>query len=63
MAKEIIADYTSGKIGSQLLRFSVPFMLSNGLQVLYSLVDMIVVGKFVGSPGLSAVSTAVTLLI
>ncbi len=58
MAKEIIADYTSGKIGSQLLRFSVPFMLSNGLQVLYSLVDMIVVGKYVGSPGLSAVSTA-----
>ena len=58
MAKEIIADYTSGKIGSQLLRFSVPFMLSNGLQVLYSLVDMIVVGKYVGSAGLSAVSTA-----
>ena len=58
MAKEIIADYTKGRIGSQLLRFSVPFMLSNGLQVLYSLVDMIVVGKYVGSPGLSAVSTA-----
>ncbi len=58
MAREIIADYTSGRISTQLLRFSVPFMLSNGLQVLYSLVDMIIVGKFVGSEGLSAVSTA-----
>lgn len=58
MAKEIIADYTKGRISTQLLRFSVPFMLSNGLQVLYSLVDMIVVGKYVGSAGLSAVSTA-----
>lgn len=58
MAKEIIADYTKGRISTQLLRFSVPFMLSNGLQVLYALVDMIVVGKYVGSEGLSAVSTA-----
>lgn len=58
MAKEIIADYTKGRISTQLLKFSVPFMLSNGLQVLYSLVDMIVVGKYVGSEGLSAVSTA-----
>ena len=58
MAKEIIADYTKGRISTQLLKFSVPFMLSNGLQVLYALIDMIVVGKYVGSEGLSAVSTA-----
>ncbi len=31
-------------------------MLSNALQVLYSTIDMIIVGKFVGTPGLSAVS-------
>lgn len=31
-------------------------MLSNALQVLYSTVDMVVVGKYVGTPGLSAVS-------
>jgi len=51
-------DFTSGNIPRQLLRFSVPFMLSNALQVAYSLVDMLVVGKFVGSYGLAAVSNA-----
>lgn len=54
----IITDFTQGSISKKMLRFSVPFMLSNAMQVLYSIVDMIVVGKFVGSAGLSAVSTA-----
>ena len=36
--------------------FALPFMASNALMVLYSTVDMIVVGEFVGTPGLSAVS-------
>lgn len=36
----------------------MPFMVSNALQVLYSVVDMIVVGNVLGSVGLSAVSTA-----
>ena len=31
-------------------------MASNALQVLYSTIDMIIVGKFVGTAGLSAVS-------
>lgn len=34
----------------------LPFMASNALQVLYSTVDMVIVGKYVGTPGLSAVS-------
>lgn len=34
----------------------LPFMASNALQVLYSTIDMVIVGKFVGTPGLSAVS-------
>lgn len=55
---KIINDYTQGSIPRELIKFSIPFMLSNGLQVLYSLVDMIVVGQFVGSYGLSAVSVA-----
>ena len=52
--KGIINNFTEGSITKQLLLFSVPFMLSNGMQVLYSLVDMIIVGQFVGSYGLSA---------
>ena len=34
----------------------LPFMASNALQVAYSLVDMVIVGQFVGSAGLAGVS-------
>ncbi len=49
-------DFTRGNISKQLLLFSLPFMASNALQVLYSTIDMIIVGEYVGTPGLSAVS-------
>lgn len=54
--KSIAQDLTVGRVAPQLLRFSVPFMLSNLLQTVYNLVDMVIVGQFVGSAGLSAVS-------
>ena len=57
MAKtKLIYDYTQGSIPKQLARFMLPFMASNALQLVYSLVDMVIVGRFVGSAGLSAVS-------
>lgn len=49
-------DFTSGSIAKQLFYLMIPFMLSNALQVLYSTIDMIIVGKYVGTAGLSAVS-------
>ena len=49
-------DFTQGNIARQLLWFMLPFMASNAMQVLYSTIDMIVVGEYVGTPGLSAVS-------
>lgn len=52
----MINDLTSGNLTRQLITFSIPFMLSNLLQSLYSIIDMVVVGQFVGSAGLSAVS-------
>ena len=42
----------------QLITFSLPFMLSNFLQQAYTLADMIIVGRFVGSAGLAATSNA-----
>ena len=54
--KSISKDFTKGNIPKQLFWFSLPFMASNALQVLYSTIDMIIVGKYVGTPGLSAVS-------
>ena len=54
----LINDFTTGSIPRKLLLFALPFMASNALQVLYAIVDMVVVGKVIGSAGLAAVSTA-----
>lgn len=54
--RTLINDMTEGNLFRQLVKFSVPFMIANALQILYNLVDMAVVGQFVGSTGLSAVS-------
>ena len=55
-AKKLSKDFTRGSIPRQLLLFAIPFMLSNALQVFYSTIDMIIVGEYVGTAGLSAVS-------
>ena len=54
--KTLRKDFTQGNIARQLLLFALPFMASNAMQVLYSTIDMIIVGEFVGTYGLSAVS-------
>lgn len=54
--KRLSRNFTQGNIPRQLLFFALPFMASNALQVLYNTVDMAVVGAYVGTPGLSAVS-------
>jgi len=55
-AKSQIKDFTQGNITGQLLVFAWPLFLSNLLQVVYNMVDMIVVGNVLGKVGLSAVS-------
>ncbi len=62
MKRSISKDFTQGSIPKQLLLFALPFMASNALQVLYSTIDMIIVGEFVGTPGLSAVSQSSQIL-
>ena len=54
--KTMINDLTQGSVTNTLFTFAAPFMLSNLLQTVYNLVDMVVIGQFVGSTGLSAVS-------
>ena len=51
-----IKDFTSGNITKQLVVFAWPLFLSNLLQVVYNLVDMVVVGNVLGKSGISAVS-------
>ena len=56
MGKSLSRNFTEGNLWRQLILFSLPFMASNALQVFYSTIDMMIVGKFVGTAGLSAVS-------
>lgn len=55
-------DFTKGSIPRQLLLFMLPFMASNAMQVLYSAIDMVIVGRYVGTAGLSAVSQSSLIL-
>lgn len=52
----IIRDLTTGSAAGTLLRFSMPLLASGFLQLVYNMVDMLVVERFVGTQGLSAVS-------
>ncbi len=61
-SKSLSKDFTTGNVPKQLLLFALPFMASNALQVLYSTIDMIIVGKYVGTAGLSAVSQSSIIL-
>lgn len=54
--KKIIQDFTSGHVTTQLLHFTVPLFLASALQIVYNTTDMLIVGQFVGSEGLSGVS-------
>ena len=49
-------DLTKGNLFSQLIMFTLPILAANLLQIVYTLVDMIIIGRFVGSAGISAVS-------
>ena len=58
-------DYTEGSVVKQLISFSLPFLFSNLLQALYNVVDMVVVGRYVGPVGVAGVQTGgqITMLI
>lgn len=58
----IIRDLTQGSVTRLLLVFSFPLLCSNLLQTVYNMVDMVVIGRFVGADGLSAVSIGGDLL-
>lgn len=49
-------DLTTGNITGKMVAFALPIMAMNLLQAVYNIVDMIIVGQFVGSAGMSAVS-------
>ena len=56
MSNTQIKDFTKGNIPKQLVVFALPLFLSNLLQVVYNMADMIIVGNNLGKAGISAVS-------
>lgn len=53
----IIRDLTEGSVVKLLLLFAAPLFVSNMLQAVYNIVDMMVIGQVIGGPGMSAVAT------
>ncbi|MBR0462938.1 MAG: MATE family efflux transporter [Clostridia bacterium] len=56
MQKTMVRDLTHGPVVPLLFRFAMPLFISNALQAVYNLVDMVVVGNCIGQTGMSAVS-------
>lgn len=56
VSKSHIKDFTQGNISKQLVVFAWPLFLSNLLQVVYNMVDMVIVGNELGKAGISSVS-------
>jgi putative MATE family efflux protein len=51
-------DMTSGSIVKNVLLFAIPIVIGNILQQLYTTVDTLVVGRFLGDSSLAAVGTS-----
>ena len=51
-------DMTKGSILRHLVRYAIPMILGNLLQLTYNAVDSILIGKFLGENALAAVSTS-----
>ena len=52
----MVTDLTGGSVAKLLLKFTFPLFVSNALQAIYNIVDMIIVGQYIGGAGMSAVS-------
>ena len=55
-------DMTAGRPAKIILNFTVPIFIGNIFQQLYSMVDTVIVGKFVGNEALAAVGACGTLM-
>ena len=51
-------DMTQGRMLPILIKFTIPLVLGNLLQLTYNAVDGIIVGRYVGKEALAAVGTS-----
>ena len=55
-------DFTEGSIFSKMLHFMIPILGALILQAMYGAVDMMIVGKFGTTAGISGVSTGSSIM-
>jgi putative MATE family efflux protein len=55
-------DLSYGNEGRLILKFAIPMLLGNVFQQLYSVIDSVVVGKFIGKEALAAVGTSAPII-
>lgn len=55
--KRVGRDLTSGPIMSSLVSFALPIVMTDVIQQLYSMVDLMIIGQFVGNIGTIGVNT------
>ncbi len=56
MANKIVKDLNQGSVTKTMILFAMPMLFAGVIQMLYNTADMIIVGRFVGTSGLAAVS-------
>lgn len=56
--EKVIEPMTSGSIGKRMMFFALPLLLGNLFQQLYNTVDSLIVGNFLGSSALAAISSS-----
>lgn len=56
--KTLENDLTKGSVSKQLIRYATPLILSSMLQAVYSIVDVMIAGHFVGGRAISAINNA-----
>ncbi|MBR7131058.1 MAG: MATE family efflux transporter [Lentisphaeria bacterium] len=56
MGNKIVKDLNQGSVTKTMILFALPMLFSGLIQMLYNTADMIIVGHFVGTTGLAAVS-------
>lgn len=62
MRNKVALSLTDGPLLPAIIRFSIPLMLSNVLQVLFNMSDIAVVGRFAGSEALGSVGSTTILV-
>ena len=56
MSNKIVKDLNQGSVTKTMILFALPMLFAGLIQMLYNTADMIIIGRFVGTSGLAAVS-------